>query len=1019
MNALCRQIRQRAAEEGVEQTRQMLDQTPEAAEHVASCAGCQRALDALADLDLALAALEPVDAPDATVAALLARVSEETVQQGDGATETAARSGALAGLKKMLAPLRGWTSHGWLAAPAVRRSLAMAAVAVFAVSLAWFAPSLRQAPESHLAVEQSADARTAPAGAFEVGDAAEVDAVAAPESELRSRLETIGGLANGDRAQPSRETQGRFTPELKASEKREEVDRKRKVLAQSLSDLRVKRDQLAVPATPGPPAEASELRRNVPEPPPPPPYVPPPMSDLPRAPARQDFSESGRKQLDALEVGADAVGTKKEAQQQAGARADNRASQTPGAADRSEPESLEEQITITAESPLLDASKITKGTTISEVELEKVPTARDPWAIVTRTPGVLSDRINVGGDEPGQQAVFVAPGTSAEEHSFAVDGVNITDMEAVGASPTYYDFDAFRDMQISGAADDGAGDGLEKKAALIAQSRAAAGAFLAERERVDRLRFRPATGYWANTYLPGDPARRMLEASLAQRGLDELGAYAEQSLTLHEASRQPARPFDPPRSAALALYADLDRHGTAGPARTLVQVALRATDRHSGHRTPLALAIVLDLTADLSKADVDRMRTLLEAMLVTVERGDRVHVLFAGRDVPMLSPGSFRHGAVMVAFEEALAAPRVSTGHDLPSRVNAAQMLLAEAAAPEGRSEGKARSGDAATGDSAALGAAGVVIVSASASLPRRLEEANHQSAMVGVPVSVVALGTEIDRERYAQMALAGQGSLRHLIAPADARELVDRELTSIGRVVARALRLNIRLAPGVQLVDVVGSSRLGRAATARARAAEQQIDQMAQRDLGIRADRGEDDDGIQILIPSFLAGDTHIVLLDVVASGPGKVADVSVRYKDLVRSKNGSAQARVKLSRDSRTPAQAEQRIRSVRKSLLAENLHTMLAQAADALAAGRVDEARQRLFGLQSLLAGLAEVDPGWASDRDLANDRNVIGQYVAVLEAGAAADAPARLLIADSLRVAADRKMLHLDDLRLDDP
>ena len=110
---------------------------------------------------------------------------------------------------------------------------------------------------------------------------------------------------------------------------------------------------------------------------------------------------------------------------------------------------VEETITVTAESPLLDERKVSKGTTISQIELEKIPTARDPWAIVTQTPGVLSDRINVGGNQSGQQAVFTTPGTDADENAFAVDGVNITDMAAVGSSPTYYDFDQFAEMQIS------------------------------------------------------------------------------------------------------------------------------------------------------------------------------------------------------------------------------------------------------------------------------------------------------------------------------------------------------------------------------------------------------------------------------------------------------------------------------------------------------------------------------------------------------------------------------------------
>ncbi|PYQ58263.1 MAG: hypothetical protein DMF53_20720, partial [Acidobacteria bacterium] len=39
-------------------------------------------------------------------------------------------------------------------------------------------------------------------------------------------------------------------------------------------------------------------------------------------------------------------------------------------------------------------------------ELEKIPTARDPWAVLQSTPGVLTDRINVGGNESGQQSVY-------------------------------------------------------------------------------------------------------------------------------------------------------------------------------------------------------------------------------------------------------------------------------------------------------------------------------------------------------------------------------------------------------------------------------------------------------------------------------------------------------------------------------------------------------------------------------------------------------------------------------------
>ncbi len=110
---------------------------------------------------------------------------------------------------------------------------------------------------------------------------------------------------------------------------------------------------------------------------------------------------------------------------------------------------LEEVITVTSESPLLDERKVSTGTTVTATELEKIPTARDPWVILQQTPGVLVDRINVGGNESGQQSIYVSPGTNSNNSVWAVDGVVITDMGAIGSSPTYYNFDAFEEMQVT------------------------------------------------------------------------------------------------------------------------------------------------------------------------------------------------------------------------------------------------------------------------------------------------------------------------------------------------------------------------------------------------------------------------------------------------------------------------------------------------------------------------------------------------------------------------------------------
>jgi hypothetical protein len=99
--------------------------------------------------------------------------------------------------------------------------------------------------------------------------------------------------------------------------------------------------------------------------------------------------------------------------------------------------------------PLLDPRNPSRGQTVTLADLEKTPTVRDPWAVVASTPGVLTDRINVGGSESGQQATYTGPGSGGDQAVWSVDGVVITDMAALGSSPAYYDFDSFEEMQVT------------------------------------------------------------------------------------------------------------------------------------------------------------------------------------------------------------------------------------------------------------------------------------------------------------------------------------------------------------------------------------------------------------------------------------------------------------------------------------------------------------------------------------------------------------------------------------------
>src|SRR5688572_10784952 len=115
---------------------------------------------------------------------------------------------------------------------------------------------------------------------------------------------------------------------------------------------------------------------------------------------------------------------------------------------------VEETILVTAESPVIDTKKTGTATTFSQDELSKIPNSRDPWALLRTVPGVVMDRVNVAGNESGQQSSFRAKGALGNDSVWNLDGVNITDMAAIGASPTYFDYDAFQEIQISTSGND-------------------------------------------------------------------------------------------------------------------------------------------------------------------------------------------------------------------------------------------------------------------------------------------------------------------------------------------------------------------------------------------------------------------------------------------------------------------------------------------------------------------------------------------------------------------------------------
>lgn len=110
--------------------------------------------------------------------------------------------------------------------------------------------------------------------------------------------------------------------------------------------------------------------------------------------------------------------------------------------------SLQETVTVTGESPVVDTSTTTVGTNFTKELLTEIPNARDIWAAMAQAPGFQMTGYDVGGSHTGTQTGYIAYGVS-QQRTTRIEGVNTT--EATDANAGYFDFGSFEEFQLGGA----------------------------------------------------------------------------------------------------------------------------------------------------------------------------------------------------------------------------------------------------------------------------------------------------------------------------------------------------------------------------------------------------------------------------------------------------------------------------------------------------------------------------------------------------------------------------------------
>ena len=118
---------------------------------------------------------------------------------------------------------------------------------------------------------------------------------------------------------------------------------------------------------------------------------------------------------------------------------------------------VQENVTVTSATPLIDTRKVETGRTFTGEELTQIPTARDVWSLIQQVPGVQLDTVNVAGNA---SANVGGPGLTSKGSGnvvYQIDGATITGNgygnalrgRQNGGTSMYFDFSTLENVEVA------------------------------------------------------------------------------------------------------------------------------------------------------------------------------------------------------------------------------------------------------------------------------------------------------------------------------------------------------------------------------------------------------------------------------------------------------------------------------------------------------------------------------------------------------------------------------------------
>jgi hypothetical protein len=113
---------------------------------------------------------------------------------------------------------------------------------------------------------------------------------------------------------------------------------------------------------------------------------------------------------------------------------------------------LEESVTVSGQTPVVDVQSAVQQQVLTQELLESVPSGRNIWGVGATMPGVTLSAPDVGGTAGMQQTYMAVHGSDRRDNAIQVDGMSVNGIEGDGAIQNYFNQTMFEEMsyQTSG-----------------------------------------------------------------------------------------------------------------------------------------------------------------------------------------------------------------------------------------------------------------------------------------------------------------------------------------------------------------------------------------------------------------------------------------------------------------------------------------------------------------------------------------------------------------------------------------